>query len=174
VRKSLAVLRVRRGLDRARGVLRAGAQTIPVALGRTGIHANKLEGDGATPRGRFRLVRLWWRADRLPQPATGLPARRIHPDDAWCEDPADRSYNRPVKLSPRSSADRLWRDDALYDLVIELDHNRRPRIARRGSAVFIHVARSGLMPTAGCIALNAPALLRLLPRLSRDTVIEIE
>ena len=70
--------------DRSRGVLLAGPLTIPVALGRGGILANKREGDGATPRGRFRLVRLWWRADRERRPETLLPSRRIGPRDAWC------------------------------------------------------------------------------------------
>jgi len=150
------------------GWLVAGKRALRAALGRSGIRANKREGDGATPRGRFALVRVWWRADRSPRPATLLPVRRIDPTIAWCEDPADRRYNRPFRLahSGRSSGpgDRLWRDDALYDLVIELDHNVRPRIAGRGSAVFIHVARQGLRPTAGCVALPASELRRLIAR----------
>jgi L,D-peptidoglycan transpeptidase YkuD (ErfK/YbiS/YcfS/YnhG family) len=157
----------------ARGVLRTAGLTVPVALGRSGIAANKREGDGATPRGRLRLLRLWWRADRLPRPATLLPVRRIRPDDAWCEDPADRRYNRPIKLSLASNADRLWRDDHLYDLVIELDHNTRPRITGRGSAIFIHVAQPGLTPTAGCVALPARQLKNILARLHYRAVVEI-
>jgi L,D-peptidoglycan transpeptidase YkuD (ErfK/YbiS/YcfS/YnhG family) len=158
---------------RARGILRAGALCLPVALGRSGIAANKREGDGTTPRGRFRLKRLWWRADRFVRPRTLLPVRRIGPFDAWCEDPADRRYNRPIRLGPKSPGDRLWRDDRLYDFVIEIDHNDRPRVAGRGSAVFIHVARAGFSPTAGCVALEAGALRRLLARLSPRTRIEI-
>ena len=98
-RTTLANLYVRRrpGL-RAAGVLRARGFWIPVAIGRGGISANKREGDGSTPRGRFRLLRVWWRADRSPRPSTRLPVRRIARDDAWCEDPRDRRYNRPVKL----------------------------------------------------------------------------
>ena len=159
--------------NRARGHLRAGNLAVPVALGRAGIKANKREGDGATPRGRFRLLRLWWRADRLARPVTRLPARRIRPDDAWCEDPNDRRYNHAVKLSPSSEGDRLWRNDHLYDLVIELDHNTRPHMKERGSAVFIHVARPGFSPTAGCVALEAQALQRLLPRLTGRNSIDI-
>jgi len=160
------ILRVARApSNRARGVLHADGLALPVALGRAGIKANKREGDGATPRGRFRLVRLWWRADRMVRPATRLPTRPIRNDDAWSEDPSDRRYNRPIKRSPESNADRLWRDDHLYDLLIELDHNTRPRIAGRGSAVFIHVARPGFLPTAGCVALQREDLLRMLPHL---------
>src|SRR4051794_30813540 len=143
---------------RTRGVLRAGPVTWPVALGRGGILANKREGDGGTPRGSFRLVRLWWRSDRTYRPRTFLPVRRIGKHDGWSEEPRDRLYNRPIQVPEGSPGDRLWRDDHLYDFIIELDHNTRPRIAGRGSAVFIHVAREGFRPTAGCVALRAPQL----------------
>ena len=159
--------------DRRRGWIVAGALRIAVALGRGGIKADKREGDGATPAGSFRPLRLWWRKDRSPRPLTRLPARPIDPADGWCEDPADRRYNRPIRLEPGAAGDRLTRSDALYDLIIEIDHNTRPRIAGRGSAVFIHVARPGLSATAGCIAMPAPALKRLLWRIGRNTRIVI-
>jgi L,D-peptidoglycan transpeptidase YkuD (ErfK/YbiS/YcfS/YnhG family) len=158
---------------RTRGWLTAGIMRIPVALGRSGIRADKREGDGATPRGRFRPLRVWWRADRGLRPRALLPVGRLRPADGWCEDPADRRYNRRFQLADGQAGDRLWRADHLYDLIIELDHNVRPRIARRGSAIFIHVARPGLRPTAGCVALPAAPLRRLLARMSRKTRIEI-
>jgi L,D-peptidoglycan transpeptidase YkuD (ErfK/YbiS/YcfS/YnhG family) len=153
--------------------MRAGSLTIPVALGRGGIKANKREGDGGTPRGRFRPRRLWWRPDRLRHPSTSLPTRRINQTAAWSEDRADRNYNRPVKRSASEPGDRLWRNDNLYDLFIEIDHNVRPRIAGRGSAVFIHVARPGFTPTAGCVALRFADLLRLSKRIGPKTRIKI-
>ena len=162
-----------RPAERAQGWLSAGPWRIKVALGRSGIRVNKREGDGVTPAGRYRLVRLWWRADRMPRPLTRLPVRPIGRADGWCEDPADRRYNRAIKLRAGDSGDRLRRADRLYDMVIEIDHNVRPRIRGRGSAVFIHVARPGLAPTAGCIALPAAALRRLLPRLGPGTTISI-
>ena len=157
----------------SRGVLLAGRHAIPVVLGRAGIAADKREGDGATPRGRFYLLRVWWRADRATRPPTHLPARRIDGAMAWCEDPGDRRYNRPFRRSANEPGDRLWRDDRLYDFVIELSHNTRPRIAGRGSAVFVHVARPDRSPTAGCVALAAPDLRRLLGRLGPRTRIDI-
>src|SRR5580658_9597705 len=116
---------------RSQGLMQAGPLSLPVALGRGGIKADKREGDGGTPRGRFRPLRLWWRADRLPRPRTLLPVRRIGPADAWCENPADRRYNRAFRRSAIEPGDRLWRDDGLYDIVIEIDHNVRPRVAGR-------------------------------------------
>jgi L,D-peptidoglycan transpeptidase YkuD (ErfK/YbiS/YcfS/YnhG family) len=159
--------------DRSRGWLMAGPLALPVALGRGGIKANKREGDGGTPRGRFRLRRVWWRADRAARPRTQLPVRRIQGDDGWCEVPHDRHYNQPIRLPAGHPGDRLWRADRLYDFIIELDHNTRPRIAGRGSAVFVHVARPGFSPTAGCIALTAGALRRLLAQTGPRTRIVI-
>ena len=159
---------------RTRGVLRAGHLAIPVALGRGGILANKREGDGGTPRGRFRLVRLWWRADRQTRPATLLPARRIGPQDAWCEDPADRHYNRYIQIPERDGADRLRREDHLYDFIIEISHNQRPRIAGRGSAVFVHIAKPGFAPTAGCVAMTRARIRHLLARVGPKTHIVIQ
>jgi L,D-peptidoglycan transpeptidase YkuD (ErfK/YbiS/YcfS/YnhG family) len=159
--------------DRRRGWLTVGPLTMPVALGRGGIKANKREGDGGTPRGRFRLKRVWFRPDRGIRPQTQLPVRAITPYDAWCEDPADRHYNGPIRVEAPAPGDRLWRKDHLYDLIIELDHNTRPRIAGRGSAVFVHMARPGFGPTAGCVGLTPGALRRLLKVLGPRTEIEI-
>lgn len=171
---SMSILYVRRAAGfPSRGWLTAGPYQIPVTLGRSGIRANKREGDGGTPRGRYRLIRLWWRADRMPRPRTLLPVRRIGMNDGWSENPADRRYNRRISVPKGAPGDRLWRADALYDLIVEIDHNTRPRVAGRGSAVFIHVARGGFGATAGCVAMDANRLKRLLERVGPRTKIEI-
>jgi L,D-peptidoglycan transpeptidase YkuD (ErfK/YbiS/YcfS/YnhG family) len=136
---------------------------VPVALGRGGIRANKREGDGGTPKGTFRPRQLWWRADRHARPRTFLPVRAIGPEDAWCEDPTSRHYNQPVRLGRERGGDRLKRDD----------HNFSPRIAGRGSAVFLHLARENFSPTAGCVSMTRSAMLRLLQRLGPETKIVI-
>jgi L,D-peptidoglycan transpeptidase YkuD (ErfK/YbiS/YcfS/YnhG family) len=156
-----------------RGWLTAGGRTIPVALGRGGILANKREGDGGTPMGTFRPRRLWWRADRHPRPRTFLIVHAIGPEDAWCEDPNDRHYNRPVRLDRDRGGDRLKRDDHLYDFIVEIDHNTVPRVAGRGSAVFLHLARANFAPTAGCVSMTKSAMLRLLESLGPQTRIVI-
>jgi L,D-peptidoglycan transpeptidase YkuD (ErfK/YbiS/YcfS/YnhG family) len=173
-RDSLATIRIRtRPGRRSQGWLFAGPLVVPVALGRSGMRALKLEGDGGTPHGRFHPVRLWWRADLMPRPGTLLPVRRIGPSDAWCEDPHDRRYNRPFRRSANEPGDRLRRDDGLYDLIIEIDHNTRPRVAGRGSAVFLHVARPAFAPTAGCVALRLRDLRALVRRMAPKTRITI-
>jgi L,D-peptidoglycan transpeptidase YkuD (ErfK/YbiS/YcfS/YnhG family) len=156
-----------------RGWLTAGPHTIPVALGRGGIFANKREGDGATPKGTFRPRQLWWRADRSPRPQTFLPVRAIRPEDAWCEDPTSRHYNRSLTLDRHNNGDRLKREDHLYDFIIEIDHNTQPTIAGRGSAVFLHLARADFSPTAGCISMKKSAMLQLLRLIGPHTKIII-
>lgn len=159
------------------GILRAGGLSIPVALGRSGIAADKREGDGRTPAGRWRILALLYRPDHGPRPVSRLPARTIRPDDGWCDDRADRRYNRPLTLpiggARKVSHEKMWRDDTLYDLVLVIDHNQRPRIAGRGSAVFVHLARPGFKPTEGCVALRRADMKRLLARLRPGAVIDI-
>ncbi|WP_246252325.1 L,D-transpeptidase family protein [Ancylobacter pratisalsi] len=161
------------------GIVLAGGLRLPVALGRAGIRHDKREGDGATPAGTWHPRALRFRADHGGRPATALPARRTRPEDGWCDDPADGRYNQPVRLPFAPSHEEMWRADGLYDLVIVLDHNARPRRARRGSAVFLHLAREGatagqgFVPTAGCIAFRRADLRRLLPRLSTHTRIVV-
>jgi L,D-peptidoglycan transpeptidase YkuD (ErfK/YbiS/YcfS/YnhG family) len=172
--RPFAAIRIRAAAGNpARGWLVAGGRAIPVALGRGGIKANKREGDGATPRGTFRPVRLWFRSDRHPRPPTLLPLRAIAPADAWDENPGSRRYNRPITLRQNARGDRLTRDDRLYDFIVEIDHNTRPRISGRGSAVFLHLARPQFAPTAGCVAMTQSAMLQLLARLGPATRIII-
>jgi L,D-peptidoglycan transpeptidase YkuD (ErfK/YbiS/YcfS/YnhG family) len=172
--RPLAAIRIRAAAgDPRRGWLTAGGQTVPVALGRGGIRANKREGDGGTPKGTFRPRQLWWRADRHPRPRTFLPVRAIGPEDAWCEDPTSRHYNQPMRLDRAQGGDRLKRDDQLYDFIVEIDHNTQPRIKGRGSAVFLHLARKNFGPTAGCVSMTKATMLRLLARIGPETKIVI-
>ncbi|MET4065436.1 L,D-peptidoglycan transpeptidase YkuD (ErfK/YbiS/YcfS/YnhG family) [Bradyrhizobium sp. S3.2.6] len=172
--RQLSAIRVKPAAGNPRrGWLTAGQLTIPVALGRGGILANKREGDGGTPRGHFRPRRLWWRGDRHSRPQTFLPARTIGDTDAWCEDPGDRHYNQWIRRGEGEGGDRLKRADQLYDFIIEIDHNTRPRIAGRGSAVFLHLARDNFGPTAGCVSMTKAAMLQLLRLIGPRTKIII-
>jgi L,D-peptidoglycan transpeptidase YkuD (ErfK/YbiS/YcfS/YnhG family) len=147
-----------------RATIKLGSLALPCALGRSGCSVRKREGDGATPVGCWRLTAVLYRRDRCRRPSTALPVRPISPADGWCDAPADRNYNRPVRHPYPASAERLWREDGLYDLVVVLSHNMRPRVRGAGSAVFMHLAGPGYHPTEGCIALRRTHLLLLLQR----------
>jgi len=155
------------------GRLQAGAITIPCSLGRKGVIRSKREGDGKTPAGRFRVIGGYWRQDRLRLPGGALKLEPIKAHMGWCDDPADANYNRPLRLHARAHHEELLRADALYDVVLVLDHNQSPRVRGHGSAIFFHLTRNRNDPTAGCVAISRAQMLRLLPRLSRDCVMII-
>jgi L,D-peptidoglycan transpeptidase YkuD (ErfK/YbiS/YcfS/YnhG family) len=152
-----------------RGVLECGSLTVPCALGRSGTRVLKREGDGATPAGRFAMLEVLYNPTLTRRPVTRLPLRAIAKSDGWCDAAQDRNYNRKVRLPYPASAESLHRNDGLYDVVVVLDYNIRPRVRHRGSAIFMHVARPGFLPTEGCIALRRADLLRLLACVSRVT-----
>lgn len=161
---------MRRLSDRAtRGIVEFGNLKVPCALGRSGVVARKREGDGGTPLGRFAMVEVLFNPVAAGRPATRLPVRAIGVDDGWCDDPQDRNYNRFVRHPYGACAERLWRDDGIYDVVVVLDHNRLPRVRGKGSAIFMHVARAGYTPTEGCIALALADLKRILASARSDT-----
>jgi L,D-peptidoglycan transpeptidase YkuD (ErfK/YbiS/YcfS/YnhG family) len=155
------------------GIILAGGIQSRCALGRSGRSPHKREGDGATPVGTFRLLGALYRPDRLPRPRTPLPLTAITPTSGWCDDPADRAYNRPVELPYPGRHERLYRDDHLYDVVVILDYNMTPPRPGMGSAVFLHLARKDFGPTEGCVAVSLQTMHRLLPRLGPQTLITI-
>ena len=157
----------------ASGWLTTGNVRLRCALGKAGQRVLKREGDGATPIGVWPVRAIHYRADRLRRPFTHVPVRPIRPDDGWCDAAADRNYNRRVRYPYSASAEEMWRADPLYDLVVELGYNDRPRRRGFGSAIFMHVARPGYLPTAGCIALERAHLLRLVALLRPCSVIRV-
>jgi L,D-peptidoglycan transpeptidase YkuD (ErfK/YbiS/YcfS/YnhG family) len=155
----------------SKGLLHCGNLIVPCALGRSGISARKQEGDGATPSGQFELTQVLYNPVRAPRPVTALPTSIIAPTDGWCDAPGDRNYNRPVRLPYAASAEKLCRDDGLYDVVVVLCYNIIPRQHQRGSAIFMHVARPGFLPTEGCIALRRDDLIRVLAQVRPGSVL---
>ena len=93
--------------------------------------------------------------------------------DGWCDEPRDRNYNRFVQLPYPASHEELWRADNLYDVVVILGHNERPRVAGLGSAVFFHLADPTGGPTAGCIAVSAGDMRKVLALCGPKTRIKV-
>jgi L,D-peptidoglycan transpeptidase YkuD (ErfK/YbiS/YcfS/YnhG family) len=144
------------------GALTLQGETFRAALGRGGVRANKQEGDGATPVGVLPLRRVLYRPDRVEAPVSAVPVQPLKPTDGWCDDPARPDYNTLVDLPLDGSAEMLWRDDAIYDIIGVLGWNDHPIRPNLGSAIFLHIARPDFAPTDGCIALASDDLRRVL------------
>jgi L,D-peptidoglycan transpeptidase YkuD (ErfK/YbiS/YcfS/YnhG family) len=136
------------------GILKAGNLQFPCSMGRWGRAFIKREGDGASPKGSWQFRRLFFRADRILPPRSGLKPLVMRDYDGWCETVGDRNYNRLVRIPYETSHETMQRKDHLYDIVVELSHNERPRVQGHGSAVFFHLRDPKGGPTAGCIALS--------------------
>jgi L,D-peptidoglycan transpeptidase YkuD (ErfK/YbiS/YcfS/YnhG family) len=157
------------------GHLEMPGRTVRCALGKGGViaAADKREGDGASPLGIWPIRRLLYRPDKAPPPVTALAVHAIQPQEGWCDAPGDPAYNRPVRLPYPASAEKLWRDDDVYDLVAVLGHNDDPPVSGMGSAIFLHLARPDWRPTEGCVALARGDLLALLGLAGPGSAVEI-
>ena len=144
------------------GALHGAGLAFRAAFGRGGITAQKHEGDGGTPMGLLKLVRVLYRADRLAPPRCTAPLEPLSPADGWCDDVADAAYNKKVRLPYPASHEELWRADGVYDVIGVLNWNLAPIVPGRGSAIFFHVATPDYAPTAGCVALALPDMLAAL------------
>lgn len=157
------------------GRLEAAGRTWRCTLGKGGLSAEKREGDGATPLGCFAVRRVLYRPDRLAAPPeTALSVAALDPADGWCDDPDHPDYNRPVRLPHPARHEILWREDGVYDVLVVLGHNDAPPRPGFGSAIFLHVARPGYLPTEGCVALALPDLLEVLKTCGPDTRLCVE
>lgn len=164
-------------VDCQRHLVQGAGFSFACQLGRSGVVAerDKREGDGKTALGEYRLLTVWYRADRLDGLQTALPTRAIQRDDGWCDDVRDTlHYNRHIKLPYAGSHENLWREDEVYDLIVVTSHNQDPVVVGAGSALFVHVMRTPPSPTAGCVALARADLLTLLKHSSAQSVIRLQ
>ena len=157
-----------------KGFVLFGDQKFRCALGRGGVRDAKHEGDGATPVGKFPLGRVFYRPDRLKGPPdTHLDTLPITQKLGWCDDPDHSDYNKLITLPHPARHEKLWRDDRVYDVVVEILFNTDPAMPHRGSAIFMHVAKPDFSPTEGCIALALGDLLGLLRFCNKNDAIII-
>jgi len=143
------------------------------AVGRGGIGSKQAEGDGITPIGRFPLRRVFFRPDRIEPPNTWLPVQPLNANDGWCNDAGDRAYNCFVQRPFLASSEIMWRDDHVYDLIVEVGYNDLPPVPGLGSAIFVHLARPEFSPTEGCVSLVATDLLKILSECNDETKLSI-
>ncbi len=158
------------------GSFRLDGRITRCALGKGGViaAADKREGDGKSPLGTWGIRRVLFRPDKGGPPHTRLPTKALERDDGWCDAPGDPAYNRAVKLPHPASAEQMWREDDVYDLVCILAHNDDPPVPGLGSAIFLHLARPGYAPTEGCVALSREDMLELLSLAKLGDAVAIE
>ena len=143
------------------------------ALGKRGRKKNKREGDKFTPIGTYRFIGVYYRKDRINKIKTNLKKKVIKTNMGWCDDSRSKDYNKEIKFPFNYRAEKLYRSDNIYDIIIEISYNKHPTIKKRGSAIFIHIAKRNYSPTKGCIAMSKKDIKFFLKKISKDDKIKI-
>ena len=143
------------------------------ALGKAGIGKKKREGDNVTPTGTFKIVKIYYRSDRVKKISSKLRLIEITKNMGWCDDPNSKNYNQLINLPSRYGHEKIFKKNNIYDIIVVLNYNMKPVIKNKGSAIFIHIAKKNYQPTQGCIALKKNVLLKLLSKISKNIKIKI-
>ena len=144
------------------------------ALGKAGIRKKKKEGDNITPKGIYKIIKIYYRDDRIKKISSKFKLIKITKNMGWCDDPKSKKYNQLIKLPNKYSHEKFFKNDNSYDLLIILNYNINPIIKNKGSAIFIHIAKKNYKSTAGCIALKKNDLLKLIKIIDTNTKIFIK
>jgi len=143
------------------------------ALGKAGVNKKIKEGDGITPKGVFKITKIYYRADKIKIIKTNIKKIKITKNMGWCDDPVSRFYNQQIKLPSKFSHEKFYRNDDLYDLIAVMNYNTNPIIKNKGSAIFMHISKKSYKKTEGCIALKKKDLINILTKIKKNTKIKI-
>ena len=155
------------------GLLKYKNLKFKCALGKAGIGEKKKEGDFITPKGKYKIIKVYYRADRIKKIKTNFRLYQIKRNLGWCDDPLSKNYNKLIKLPSIFSYEKLYRKDKLYDLILVLNYNFKPIIKNKGSAIFIHIANKNYKKTMGCIGLKKKDLIFILKDIKKNITVKI-
>ena len=154
-----------------KNTLLIGGFNLKCCIGKNGFNSNKKEGDYSTPRGLFKIKKLYFRKDRVGFPKSKIKKKIITKNMAWCDDSSHKKYNEEIENFNKNNKEKFYRIDSKYDYVITINHNYR-KIPFKGSAIFLHLT-DNYKPTAGCIALKKKDFEILLKLINQNTKIRI-
>ena len=143
------------------------------ALGKAGIGNKKIEGDNITPKGSFKIVKIYYRKDRIKNIVSKFKLFEIKKNMGWCDDPKSKNYNKLISLPCNFSHEKLYRKDNIYDLILVLNYNFKPIVKNKGSAIFIHIQKNNFKKTKGCISLRKIDLLKITSLINKNTKVKI-
>ena len=154
-------------------ILSYGNYKVKCAVGKRGIGIKLKEGDLITPKGIYKITKIFIRKDRIKNLRTKIKTFPIKKNMGWCNDPNSKSYNRLIKYPINSTFEKLFRKDNIYDVIMVLNYNMKPIIKNKGSAIFLHISKKNYSSTEGCIAINKSHIKKLLTLISKSTKVKI-
>tara|TARA_B100001939_G_scaffold332552_1_gene331660 strand:+ start:555 stop:1046 length:492 start_codon:yes stop_codon:yes gene_type:complete len=154
-------------------LLNCGNYKVKCAVGKRGIKIKKKEGDLITPKGLFKIKRVLYRKDRIGRLNTKLKKTPIKKNMGWCDDPSSKFYNKLINFPFKFNAEKLFKRENIYDIILVLDFNMNPIRKNKGSAIFIHIAKKKFTPTKGCVAISKNVLKKILSKINKDCKVRI-
>ena len=143
------------------------------ALGKSGIKKKTREGDNVTPKGTYKILKVYYRKDRIKKIKAPFKKIKITKKIGWCDDVKSKCYNKQIGTPTSLSHEKLHRNDNIYDIICVINYNTKPIVINKGSAIFLHITRGNYKNTRGCIALKKNHLLKLLASIKKHTKIKI-
>jgi len=142
-----------------------GKKKIRCLVGKNGIGKKNREGDNKTPKGIFRVKKIYYRKDKFLNIKSGIPIFKLKKNDKWCIDSKSRRYNSFFTKNINCGYESLFRNDGVYDLIVVLDYNLDKVKKFKGSAIFLHCIGEKKF-TEGCISIEKDSLKKIIQRLS--------
>jgi L,D-peptidoglycan transpeptidase YkuD (ErfK/YbiS/YcfS/YnhG family) len=131
--------------------------------------ATRQQGSMTTPTGTYALTQGFGNG---PAPwGTRMPYHRVTADDWWVEDPQSPYYNTmrtswqggfPLTEAGDRGSEHLADYPVQYDNALVIDFNMNPAVPGRGAGIFLHDLSASVGPTAGCVAVPAAVMTRIL------------
>ena len=146
---------------------------VKCAIGKRGISSKKVEGDNKTPRGTFKIQAIYYRKDRMKELKSLIKKKNIRKNMGWCDDSKSRKYNKLIKFPFSYSAEKLYLNSRIYDILIIINFNNKPVKKKKGSAIFIHVAKKRYTPTKGCVAVSKTDIRKIVAGIKKNSKITI-
>ena len=144
------------------------------SFGKLGLSRNKKEGDFTTPKGLFKLGLLYYRKDRVKLTKCLIKKKIIKKNMGWCDDSKSKKYNQEISFPFKYNAEKFYRKDNIYDILINIKYNHFPIVKNKGSAIFLHLSKKNYKPTNGCVGIKKKDFLKILPLINRKTKILIK
>ena len=144
------------------------------SIGKLGTNKSKKEGDFTTPKGLFSLGPLYYRKDKIKFLKCKIRKKTINKNSGWCDDIKSTKYNSEITFPFKFKAEKLYRKDSIYDILINIKYNQLNVKKNKGSAIFLHLCNKKYKPTKGCIALQKKDLLKIVPHINKNTKILIK
>ena len=141
-------------------------------VGKNGITINKKEGDNCTPKGKFKIGSIYYRADRVAKPISKIKIKKITKNMLWCDDPYKKDYNKQIYINKKTKGERIYRNDYKYTYFIVIEYNTKLTKPNKGSAIFLHLTKN-YQKTAGCIAMDKKDYLIMLKIINKNSKIII-